>query len=278
MSNRIHDAFDIVKADDRLKESTKQFLSERSKKSVRPKRSPAVTALLPAACAVIFIVMGGLGYSWIRRPVSYVSMDVNPSIELALNRFDRVVSVTAFNMEGQDIVKGLSLRWKHYADAIHTVIESEGMRTYLEDGEELVLTVAADESHKNELERGVRRCAGHIGHDCHNADADISTVSQAHECGLSLGKYNAYLELLEYDSTFSADDCKSMSMARIRELIREYRRKSGEESSTGDNGKEGAPAETAAGSGNGCGNGHGGEKCRNQRISPQEGRGHHHRE
>lgn len=234
MTNRIHDAFDSVKADTRLKESTKQFLGEKYReRNLRPYRRPVRRLAFLGICMMFALVIGVTGYSWIRTPVSYVSIDVNPSIELALNRFDRVVSVTAYNMESARILDGLSLQWKKYSDAIHAVVECEDMRVYLTKDSELVLTVAADESRKNELETGVKRCAGHIGHGCHDVQTDISSAAQAHECGLSVGKYSAYLRLLEYDSTITPEDCKNMTMAEIRELILEYERENGAEKQDG---------------------------------------------
>lgn len=222
MTNRIQDAFDNIKADTRLKESTKQFLGEKYKETARSYRRPVRMPVVLAACTMFFLLTGIAGYSWIRIPVSYVSIDVNPSIELALNRFDRVVSVTAYNPEGAEILDGLSLQWKKYPEAIHEVIECADMRTYLTDDAELILTVAADESRKSELETGVKRCAAHIGHGCHDDQTDIESAFQAHECGLSIGKYNAYLELSKYDSTITTDDCKGMSITQIQELIRKY--------------------------------------------------------
>ncbi|MCI9488910.1 MAG: hypothetical protein HFG97_02635 [Dorea sp.] len=218
MTNKIQDAFDNIKADPRLTESTKRYLSEKRRENPRPQHHPVMRLAVSAACAVFFMIMGAFGYSWVLEPVSYVSIDVNPSIELALNRSNRVISAAAYNIEGEEILEGLSLRWKKYSEAIHTVIESEGMSVYLSGEGELVLTVAADENHREELEEGVSRCAGHIGHDCHNENADLGTVSQAHELGLSLGKYNACLKLLQYDSSITMEDCKNMSMAEI--LIR----------------------------------------------------------
>ena len=45
------------------------------------------------------------GYSYIQTPVSYVSIDVNPSVELTLNRVDRVISATAFNGDGEAVLE-----------------------------------------------------------------------------------------------------------------------------------------------------------------------------
>lgn len=222
MTNRIQDAFDNIKADSQLKESTKQFLHKRYEKKMDSSHRMAIRYVFSFVCAVLVLITGTAGYSWIQTPVSYVSIDVNPSIELSLNRFDRVVSVKAYNVEGEEIIEGLSLNGKKYTDAIQIVVESDRMSVYLTGKPELVLTVAADEERKNELETGVKHCVGYMGKGCHNALADIETVPQAHECGLSFGKYNAWLKLSQYDNTITASDCKHMSMAQIQGLIREY--------------------------------------------------------
>ncbi len=267
MTNRVQDAFNSITADTELKESTKRFLNKKYQENICPRRRKGLRLTASFACAVLLFVMGAAGYSWVQMPVSYVSIDVNPSIELALNRFDRVVAVTAYNPEGEEIVNGLSLKGKKYTEAIHEVVECDGMRAYLSGSSEVVLTVAAEESREPQLDRGVRRCAGHMGQGCHNACADISVISQAHECGLSFGKYNAYLKLLEYDSSITADDCKDMSMAQIRELIREYESGSqsdGESTAIPENSRDGNEGSAGkdgngndSGNGSGCGNGNG---------------------
>lgn len=101
-----------------------------------------------AACAALLLAIGITGYSWTKTPVSYISIDVNPSIELSLNRFGRVVSATAFNAEGRKILETLSLKGKRDTTAVHEIIENETMQTFLSDEAELVLTVAEEKTQR----------------------------------------------------------------------------------------------------------------------------------
>ncbi len=91
---------------------------------------PGLRIALAAACAALFLLMGMGGYAWIQLPVSYVSIDVDPSIELALNRFDKVISVAAYNDEGKRIIEKLSLKGKKYTEAIDLLVESEDMKSW----------------------------------------------------------------------------------------------------------------------------------------------------
>ena len=111
LANRIQDAFDNVKADSRLKDATKQLLLQEREKRKSPWRRSWFRLAFAVFAAVL---LAGAGYAWVQTPVSYVSIDVNPSIEFALNRFDRVMSVTAYNDEGRDIIEALSLKGKEY--------------------------------------------------------------------------------------------------------------------------------------------------------------------
>ena len=65
-----------------------------------------VSMIAAAAAAIIIIGTGTWSYT---SPYSYVSLDVNPSIEYTVNRFDRVIKVTAVNDDGEKIIDSLTL-------------------------------------------------------------------------------------------------------------------------------------------------------------------------
>lgn len=226
MANKIHDAFENVKADPTLKQSTVRFLEEKRRKEQRPVKYLPVQKAFAAVCAMAVILLGIGGFSWLITPVSYVSIDINPSMELALNRMDRVVSVTSYNKQGEELVRDLHLKGKKYKQAIYMITESGRLQQYLKSEEELVITLAADSS-KTALKTGVEECCSHIGHGSRSVTVDVDTASQAHEHGLSVGKYSAYLQLTQYDDSVTIDECKKMSMSQIHSQIIEHEHGSG---------------------------------------------------
>jgi len=62
-----------------------------------------------SALTAMIAIAGGITLWAYKIPYSYVSLDVNPSIEYSLNRFDKVISVTAVNDDGQEILNELEL-------------------------------------------------------------------------------------------------------------------------------------------------------------------------
>lgn len=218
--NKIQQAFDSIHADPQLKERTKRSLAEERLR--RTRRKPGLILACTLLCTAFVLFLGLRGYAWIQTPISYVSIDVNPSIELALNRLDRVVAVSAYNVEGAGILDGLSLKGKRYTDAIQAIMGSSAMDDYLADDSELVFTVASDGEHQVRLEAEAADMSMQMGHSCHSISTDMATAAQAHDNGLSLGKYNAYLQLKQYDDAVTIDECREMTVAEIRALILQY--------------------------------------------------------
>lgn len=52
--------------------------------------------------------------------------------------------------------------------------------------------------------------------------ADYSQIENAHKCGLSVGKYMAYLELEALDSSITPEDISGMTMREIRDILNSY--------------------------------------------------------
>ena len=218
LANHIHDAFDSIRADEELKGSTRQFLLEQRGGGGVYSHRPGISKMLVTVCILLLFVVGAGGYSWMQAPVSYVSIDVNPSVELALNRLDRVVGITAFNADGAALVEGLSLKGKKYTDAVNLIVDGTVMRAYLSDDAELVFTVAAPGMRSSKLQAGIAQCHSSGEHNCYSVSADIGLVSVAHEYGFSLGKYHAYLQLSAYDSTITVEDSTEGKITRAMQM------------------------------------------------------------
>lgn len=153
-------------------------------------------------------------------PVSAISVDVNPSVELTLNRLDRVIAVEGFNPEGEAPAESLSVTFLPYTSALEAILESEGMSGYLSAGGEVSITVACSDPDRQEaLLAGAKSCAqaceGTV--TCHGGGA--GAMEQAHHAGLSVGKYQAVQELLALDPDITREEAEGMSMAQLRAAI-----------------------------------------------------------
>ena len=229
------ESLDEIRADDRLTARTKDYLAQQIHQKKRQPR-PALRAAAAAACLLILVSAGG---AWLYlTPAAYISIDINPSLELGINRFDRVVSVESFNDDGEDLAEQLDIRYMDYNDALEQLLSEQAVQAYLTEGAFMSVTVACgNDAKSSQILENVESCtAGHSNISCHSAN--IEEMHEAHSAGLSLGKYRAYLELKSLDPSITIDEIRSLSMREIRNLIDAYNAKDSAPDSSNDSDAE----------------------------------------
>ena len=90
--------------------------------------------------------------------------------------------------------------------------------------------------------------AGHQNARCHTAQPE--ELEDAHDLGLSCGKYRAYLELYTLDPSITPDQVGSMTMREIRDLLAQL------ESGSSSSGVSSSSTTTGRGHGHHHGYGH----------------------
>ena len=213
MDERIRDAFDSIRAEEKLKESTRAVLT-----NARTRRRRPVRHLAAVACLVL-LVAGIGGYQFCFTPTSVLSIDINPSLELGVNRFDRVVTVQSYNEDGQALADTLELKYLDYREALDQLLASPDISERLAQGALMSITVAGEnETQCGRLLAGAEACtAGQENVSCRHGN--MEELEQAHHAGLSLGKYQAFLELQALDPTVTAEDVAGLTMRQIRDWI-----------------------------------------------------------
>ena len=70
------------------------------------------------ACLLLFATSGLGGYSLYYTEAAVISIDVNPSIELDINRWGKVVDQTTYGEESETVLQSLSLKHLEYEEAL----------------------------------------------------------------------------------------------------------------------------------------------------------------
>lgn len=214
MRDKIKQAFDSVQADAGLRARTMAYVSRRTGGCARRPGARAARVLAAAACLTLAFVGGGWLYF---TPTAAISVDINPSIELAVNRFDRVLSVTGWGEDGKALAGELDVRFADYTEALDRVLENQTVAGLLGDDALLTVTVVGpDNAQCGRMLSGVQACTAG-GAQCYAARPE--EVEAAHEAGLSYGKYRAFLEAQALDPSLTPDDVRGLTMRQLRELI-----------------------------------------------------------
>lgn len=213
MKEQIQDAFRSIHADDAMINAALTAVKQECNKT-KKKHNLTLCYSIVVLCAVFLFFAGMGGYTAYATPVSYIGIEINPSIELALNRFDRVVEAEALNVDGEAVLQNLQLKNRYYTEAINILMNSNEVQNYLKQGEEPTFTVASDR--EQELMIGIKSCNGGKYGSCQSLPTEI--IKEAKNHNLSLGKFRMYQQIVEYDSNFSTEECRNMTMRQLREL------------------------------------------------------------
>lgn len=189
-----------------------------------------------AACFVFVLMLGMGGFKLYYAPVSLISMDINPSIEMSLNRLDRIISVSGLNGDGADVLDSVSLRHKRYLAAVEELISSDALEPYL-SGNEVDISIAVysnipkksqnlAETLNNKVESMSRQDLVLIV-TCEVVSGEFINEARAHD--LTPGKYAEIIELQKLVPEIGIDDCREMNIKEIREIKRQAAKENDEE-------------------------------------------------
>ena len=117
MNKTFKNLFGSIQAEEELKDRTKAFLEKRTLGYSKVKAETHKYHLYAVVCACFLFG----GYWLYFTPIAEISIDINPSIEMSINRFDRVISVSDFNQDGQELSSTLHIKYKNYMDAVKLI-------------------------------------------------------------------------------------------------------------------------------------------------------------
>lgn len=257
------DGADAAKAGSSVSDQRAQVAPPRFK-VVRKRRR----AWLAAACLLLALVgVMGFGVRDYLQPTAYVGIDMNPSIELAVNRYDVVVQVRGVNEDGQAVLDEVDVKFMPFDQALDKLTGSSAFAAYAREDSLMEIAVTSDDEQQAlQLCAQGDTCLAQTGHhgSCHvAAEADRQAALEA---GMGVARYQAAQELLALDPDLTLEDCKSMPMRELRDRIAACE---GDEPSTGHHGQ-------GMGNGNGAGGGQGTVTGNGESASSGRGYGYGH--
>lgn len=233
--------------------------SQKRRKALHFTKGGRIAAIAACLALVACIIGGAVDFL---RPVAYVGIDVNPSVELTLNRFDIVVGTHALNDDGQRALDEASCMWRAFDDAARDL--DGAMRSIAGGGAVVEVSIDCDnENRYAALAAQSNDCFGRNG-EAHCNRTSAEERQAAHDSGMGVAKYRSYQALQEAGVDISAEKCASMSMRQLRNLLVENgideNEEKDEHAGMGNEQGKGDHSSESAGShdhGSGSGNGNG---------------------
>lgn len=177
-------------------------------------------AAVAASAAIVIAACGSMGsYTW-SNPISYVSLDINPSIAYSLNEFNRVIAVDGMNDEGAAIVDviGDSLKNTDITTALTITVEQLSTDAYIDadNTNYMIIGVYSDKDSKaNALMSTVDEFTANSVETCSITTVNVSkeTKESADSYGITAGKMELINEIASV-----ATDPKEVDPAVLADL------------------------------------------------------------
>ncbi|WP_258359958.1 anti-sigma factor domain-containing protein [Moorella sulfitireducens (nom. illeg.)] len=206
---------------------------------VPPVKKKSRLAVAMAAAAAILLLFLALPLA--RRaaappvpgePAYYINIDINPSIELAVDEREKVISARGLNEDGEKLLAAIAIK-DEKADVAIEILTREAVRQgyYLPDTRGALLVTVSPAAGSDleklaastELSQKLTGQARNILQQARvQAVVEAATVTpeirkHAEAAGLSAGKYGILLEALEAGLPVTAADLQKESVARVLE-------------------------------------------------------------
>lgn len=181
------------------------------------------------AASIAILILGISGFTIYRLPYSYVSVDVNPSITFTLNRFDRVIDVSATNDDGYEILQELplnELKNKTIKNALSKTVYQIMDAGFFDKEDKNGILIAASginatksQNLANELKESIDTELEQIepNVEIEAITVDQDWVQQAKDLGITPGKLNLIESLKDVsnDPDFSIEEWSQKSVKDI---------------------------------------------------------------
>jgi hypothetical protein len=182
-----------------------------------------------AACLVLAASVWGSGMLTSEpRAYAFVTVDINPSIELTIDIDKNVVAAAALNDEGEQLLSELELQGRPVQEAVGKVAETARQKGYLPDNGDVLITASRVENGEeeesldlaqveDELVRTVKDVASKQGSSVAVGAVLVSkdVREAAKEAGVSPGKYAFFLSAQSNGVDVELEELKKTSITKL---------------------------------------------------------------
>ena len=190
------------------------------------------TSLIAACLAVMLLGGGGVFYQRANAVASVVSLDVNPSIELKVNRSEKVLACTPLNEDAKailaDMSNGADLKGAKLDVAVNAIVGSLVRNGYL-DSISSAIMISVEDKDTARAEKLQRELTSTVDGVLQTSEAkaavltqtltqDAGREQQARENNISTGKAALVNHVLALNSALKFDELATLSVEELKDL------------------------------------------------------------
>ena len=187
-----------------------------------------------AAAAVLLMVFNVSADAIISRTAkrvdTVVDIDVNPGIELGINKNDEIVTVTAINDDGREILDGMRLEGTQTKVAVNAIVGSMFEHGYLQgETDSILVSVTNDDpasaakieqdisENIDVLLKAYNQEVNVISQVVSSGDEELNTMADTY--GISAGKAALIKKIIEMYGVYTEEELAYLNITELNEII-----------------------------------------------------------
>lgn len=195
------------------------------------KKHTSWTKIVAAILVIAVLAGGGFGvfqYQMANAVDAIVSLDVNPSIELSVNKKNKVVSAKALNDDATGILGNMNLKGTDVDVAVNALIGAMVSSGYIDDlANSILISVEGEEARSLALEELITKTVSSLltGEGAlqpaivsQTVTEDAALQEMADTYGISLGRAQLINAILEKDPTKTFEDLAALTVNELNLL------------------------------------------------------------
>lgn len=188
------------------------------------KKWPYLKQLMVAASLFIILMGGFLYFGEVPPAAAYLTIDINPSIELAVSAAGKVISARAMDDEGEKILSEVKVKGQDLREAVSLIVAQAVADNYIEEsGDNVILatlTVASGDEPLVDLNSVYEAIRSPMESSGLESDVIIEPVEpelrqEAVTSGISTGRYLLLNKSDKKGLQISISDITSMSLGKL---------------------------------------------------------------
>lgn len=240
MNTPFKSALDKVQAEEELVTKTEAYLrntlykSEQKSKRFDMRSGYNMRKIVLAACSLVLVCGFSVGaYAFYKTPVKYLSLDINPSVELGVNAANQVVSATPYNEDGKTIMDGEVVENQSVENAVKTLVQSAADHGFVAEDGSTIVSVTSETNNdqdaaklEEDAEKGVNDALNQsdVTAVVYKDNVALARRDEARKLGITPGKLNLIQKLQALDPTITVDQYKDAKVTEIMKKVVELKK------------------------------------------------------
>ena len=196
------------------------------------------TKKLTFVAAAGFAIVCALGFgAYYYTPQSYISIDINPSIELETNFADKVIGTNGANEDAIAVLSAVDISNKPIYEAVKTIVEETIDQGYINNEKDnaILITVANDNEEKStNIDEKIKTTVDEVLENTKQTAEVVDVVTKknqtevkdtAKQLGISVGKANVIDNILRKankngETNFTTEQLMNLSVKELIQLFK----------------------------------------------------------